>query len=266
MAAAKSRPDLATIGGAVLAVAAIVGGLLLEKGEIKDIAQITAAIIVLGGTLGAVMIATPMETILGAMRRAKDAFSDREPAPKDLVDQLIRYATEARKNGLVSLEKACSSIDDPFLRKALTLAVDGTDLAELRHMMELEMTNEEQVAHAESKVFESAGGFAPTIGIIGAVMGLIQVMKNLANIEEVGHGIAVAFVATVYGVAFSNIFCLPMAAKLKARAEYRIHLAELKLEGVLGIAEGMNPTLLRARLEAFEHGTSGGGSGKSSKK
>ena len=256
MAAAKSKPDLATIGGAVLAVAAIVGGLLLEKGEIKDIAQLTAAIIVLGGTLGAVMIATPMPTILGALRRAKGAFADSEPPASELVDQLIRYASEARKSGLVSLDKACASIDDPFLKKAMTLAVDGTDLAELRHMMELEMTSEEHLAHAEAKVFESAGGFAPTIGIIGAVMGLIQVMKNLANIEEVGHGIAVAFVATVYGVAFSNIFCLPLAAKLKARAEYRIQLAELKLEGVLGIAEGMNPTLLRARLQAFEHGSS----------
>ena len=262
MAAAKSKPDLATIGGAVLAVAAIVGGLLLEKGEIQDIAQLTAGIIVLGGTLGAVMIATPMPTILGAMRRAKGAFVDSEPPASELVDQLIRYATEARKNGLVSLEKVCASIDDPFLKKAMTLAVDGTDLAELRHMMELEMTSEEQVAHAEAKVFESAGGFAPTIGIIGAVLGLIQVMKNLANIEEVGHGIAVAFVATVYGVAFSNIFCLPLAAKLKARAEYRIHLAELKLEGVLGVAEGMNPTLLRARLQAFEHSSSSSGKKK----
>lgn len=262
MAAAKSKPDLATIGGTVLAVTAIVGGLLLEKGEIKDIAQLTAAIIVLGGTLGAVMIATPMPTILGAMRRAKAAIADSEPEPRELVDQLIRYATEARKNGLVSLERACASIEDPFLKKALTFAVDGTDLAELRHMMELEMTAEEHTAHAEAKVFESAGGYAPTIGIIGAVMGLIQVMKNLANIEEVGHGIAVAFVATVYGVAFSNIFCLPLAAKLKARAEHRLQLAELKLEGVLGIAEGMNPTLLRARLEAFEHGSSSSGAKK----
>ena len=257
MAAAKSKPDVGTIGGAALAAAAILGGLLLERGEIRDIAQITAAIIVLGGTGGAVLIATPIETILGAMRRAKTAFLHNDPAASELVEQLIRYATDARRAGLVSLEKTCASIDDPFLRKALTLAVDGTDLAELRHMMELEMTGEEQVAHAEAKVFESAGGFSPTIGIIGAVMGLIQVMKNLANIEEVGHGIAVAFVATVYGVAFSNIVCLPLAAKLKSRAEYRMQLAELKLEGVLGIAEGMNPTLLRARLEAFEHNSSG---------
>ena len=258
MAAAKSKPDLATIGGAILAVAAIVGGLLLEKGEIKDIAQLTAGLIVLGGTAGAVMIATPMATILGALRRVRTALQDNDPGASDLVNQLIGYATDARKTGLVSLEKACASIGDPFLRKALTLAVDGTDLAELRHMMELEMSSEEHVAHAEAKVFESAGGFAPTIGIIGAVMGLIQVMKNLANIEEVGHGIAVAFVATVYGVAFSNIVCLPLAAKIKARTEHRMYLAELKLEGVLGIAEGLNPTLLRSRLEAFEHTSSSG--------
>ncbi len=255
-AAAKSKPDLATIGGAVLAVVAIVGGLLLEKGEIRDIVQLTAALIVLGGTAGAVLIATPLPTILGALRRAKTAFTDSDPDASEIVAQIIRFAADARKSGLVSLEKTSAAIEDPFLRKALCLAVDGADLAELRRMMELEMSSAEHVAHAEAKVFEAAGGFAPTIGIIGAVMGLIQVMKNLANIEEVGHGIAVAFVATVYGVALSNILFLPLAAKMKARSDHRIHLAELKLEGVLGIAEGMNPTLLRAKLEAFEHGSS----------
>lgn len=251
--AAKSRLDVSTLGGGVLAVAAIIGGLLLEKGEIRDIAQYTAAVIVLGGTAGAVMIASPMSCIKGALRRAKSTFSENAQNPKELIEELIKYAGEARKHGIVSLERTAGTIEDPFLRKALTLAVDGTDLVEIRKMMELEMSSEEQRAHSEAKVFESAGGYAPTIGIIGAVMGLIQVMKNLANIDEVGHGIAVAFVATVYGVGFSNLFCLPLAAKMKARTEEQMHLAELKLEGVLGIAEGLNPTLLRAKLDAFDH-------------
>jgi chemotaxis protein MotA len=251
--AEKSRLDVSTVGGIILALAAIIGGLILEKGEVRDIAQITAAIIVLGGTAGAVLIATPLSTMKGAIKRIGTVFSESQAKPGPLIEELIRYATEARKNGIVSLESAAAKIEDPFLRKALTLAVDGADLIEIRKMMEFEMTSAEQRGHAEAKVFESAGGYSPTIGIIGAVMGLIQVMKDLANIDEVGHGIAVAFVATVYGVAFANIFLLPMAAKIKARTEEQIQMAELKLEGVIGIAEGLNPTLLRAKLEAFDH-------------
>jgi chemotaxis protein MotA len=258
--AVKTRIDLSTIAGVVLAVAAIVGGLLLEKGEVRDIAQYTAAVIVLGGTIGAVMIATPVRILTGAFRRVKSIWAEDLQNPSQLIDEIIHLAGEARKNGIVSLEDATNRLDDHFLRKALTLAVDGTDLMEIRRMMELEMTAEEQRAHAEAKVFEAAGGYSPTIGIIGAVLGLIQVMKNLAKIDEVGHGIAVAFVATVYGVAFANIFFLPMAAKIKARVEEKTALSELKLEGVLGIAEGMNPKLLRAKLEAFDHERDPGGS------
>src|SRR5204863_2086770 len=143
---------------------------------------------------------------------------------------------------------------DPFLKKALNLAVDGTDLTEIRKIMELEIELEEHHAEAEAKVFESAGGYAPTIGIIGAVMGLIQVRKNLANIEEVGHGIAVAFVATVYGVGISNIFLIPAGNKIKARIEQQVELQQLVLEGVIGIIEGLNPKLIRSKLEAFQVG------------
>jgi chemotaxis protein MotA len=140
---------------------------------------------------------------------------------------------------------------DPFLRKALNLAVDGCDLQEIRKMMELEIDLAEERAEAEAKVFETAGGYAPTIGIIGAVLGLIQVMKKLADTEQVGHGIAVAFVATVYGVAFANIFFLPIAQKIRARARTERASKELMLEGVCGIVEGLNPKLIRSNLEAF---------------
>ena len=255
--AGGKRPDVATFAGILIALGGIVGGLILEGGEITDIAQYTAAIIVLGGTLGAVLIATPLPVVIGSLKQMMAVFFDKAVTPDSTIEEIIGYATKARKNGIVSLEQDADAVADPFLRKALNLAVDGTDLQELRKMMELEITLEEQHAEAEAKVFEAAGGFAPTIGIIGAVMGLIQVMKNLENIEEVGHGIAVAFVATVYGVGISNIFFLPAANKIKARVHKEILIKELILEGVVGIVEGLNPKLIRSKLEAYGNDGSG---------
>ncbi|HLJ16850.1 MAG TPA: flagellar motor protein [Bryobacteraceae bacterium] len=248
---ASAKPDLASISGIVLALAGILGGLILEKGSIRDVAQITAALIVLGGTLGATLLNTPLPVLSGAFRRLNSVFLDRTLPPGGLIEEIIGYAAKARKNGLVSLEQEAQSIEDPFLSKALNLAVDGTDLQEIRKMLELEIGLEEQTAEAEAKVFESAGGYSPTIGIIGAVLGLIQVMKNLANIDEVGRGIAVAFVATVYGVALANLFLLPAANKIKARVYQDVQRKELMLEGVIGIVEGLNPKLIRSKLEAY---------------
>jgi len=252
-----SRPDIATIGGIALALGGIIGGLLMEGGKIRDISQITAAVIVLGGTLGAVMVSTPMSVLKGALLRLIQILLDKTQPPDAAIEELIAYATKARKNGLVSLESEAAAIQDPFLKKALTLAVDGTDLQEIRSMMQLDMDITDSRAQAEAKVFECGGGYSPTIGIIGAVMGLIQVMKNLANIEEVGHGIAVAFVATVYGVALANILLLPAAAKIKSRIERDTELKELKLEGVIAIVEGLNPKLIRSKLDAYRYGAKG---------
>jgi chemotaxis protein MotA len=249
-----ARPDIATLGGILLAFGGILGGLLMEGGKIKDVSQITAAIIVLGGTFGAVMVSTPLSVLNGAALRLIHILLDKTQAPDAAIEEIIAFATKARKNGLVSLENDALQIQDPFLRKALTLAVDGTDLQEMRNMMQLEIDMGESRAMAEAKVFECAGGYSPTIGIIGAVMGLIQVMKNLANIEEVGHGIAVAFVATVYGVALANILLLPAATKIKSRIESEMELKQLKLEGVVGIVEGLNPKLIRSKLDAYRHG------------
>ena len=249
------RPDFATLGGIVLAFGGIVGGLIMEGGKLKDISQFTAAIIVLGGTCGAVMVSTPMGTLLGAARRLVHVILDKTEPPDAVIEELIGYAASARRNGLVSLEDDALQVEDPFLRKALNLAVDGTDLQEIRGMMQLDIELGENQALAEARVFESAGGYSPTIGIIGAVLGLIQVMKNLANIEEVGHGIAVAFVATVYGVGLANIVLLPASTKIRARIESETALKELKLEGVVAIVEGMNPKLIRNKLEAYQHET-----------
>jgi chemotaxis protein MotA len=249
--AGKTKPDLASIAGLLVAFGGILGGLIIEGGKLKDVAQFTAAMIVLGGTAGAVMVSMPQKVILGGLKRLKGVFLDSTPDFEGMIEEVIGYATKARKNGLVSLEQEAETIQDPFLKKAVTLAVDGTDLQELRKMLELEIGIEEEHADAEAKVFECAGGYAPTVGIIGAVMGLIQVMKNLANIDEVGHGIAVAFVATVYGVGLSNLILLPAANKMKARAHGETKRKELILEGVTGIVEGLNPKLIRAKLESY---------------
>lgn len=251
---AGSRPDFATLGGIAVALAGILGGLLLEKGSLQDVAQMTAAMIVLGGTLGAVLVTTPLPVFLRACKGLGGAFIEKGNSTASTVESLIHYATIARKNGIVSLEREASKIDDPFLRKALNLAVDGTDLQEIRKMMEIDISLTEMAGESEAKVWEAAGGYAPTIGIIGAVMGLIQVMKNLEDIKAVGHGIAVAFVATVYGVASANIFFLPVANKLRGRAKAASVIKDLVLEGVVGIVEGLNPTLLRMKLESYNQG------------
>jgi chemotaxis protein MotA len=263
---AEARPDFASLAGILLALGGIIGGLLMEGGKIRDVSQITAAMIVLGGTFGAVMVATPIRVLQGAALRLVHVLMDKTGSPDEAIEELIVYATKARKNGLVSLESEALGIHDPFLRKALTLAVDGTDLQEIRNMMQLEMDTVENRALAEAKVFESAGGFSPTIGIIGAVMGLIQVMKNLANIEEVGRGIAVAFVATLYGVGLANIILLPAATKIKSRVEWETEMKALKLEGVVAIVEGLNPKLIRSKLDAYRHEESAGAKDKGKEK
>lgn len=245
------RPDFATFGGIVLALLGIVGGLILEGGELADITQVTAAMIVLGGTIGAVLIHTPLHTVTGGVKRLVNVFFEKGASAEAAVEELLGYATKARKNGIVSLEEDAPRASDPFLVKALTLAVDGTDIQEIRKMMELEIGIQEHHGEAEAKVFEAAGGYSPTIGIIGAVLGLIQVMKNLSDIDKVGHGIAVSFVATVYGVAVANIVFLPAANKIKARVQAEVQMREMMLEGVIAIVEGLNPKLIRSKLEAY---------------
>jgi len=246
-----AKPDFTTFGGLLLAIGGIAGGLVLEGGRLQDVAQITSAIIVLGGTIGAVMITTPLPVLIRAAKQLGNVFFSSTEAMAERIEEIIELATQARRNGILSLELRAANIQDLFLRNALDLAVDGVEPARIRDIMELEIGLFEQDAEAEAKVFEAAGGYAPTIGIIGAVLGLIQVMRNLADIDEVGRGIAVAFVATIYGVASANLFFLPAAGKLKARAHEMVRIRELTLEGILGIAEGVNHRLIRVKLEAF---------------
>ncbi|HEX7362908.1 MAG TPA: flagellar motor protein [Bryobacteraceae bacterium] len=251
MAGKRAKPDWATLGGLAVAGACILGGLLLEGGQVADVAQLTAGLIVIGGTIGAVMITTPLPMLWAAMRKLPTIFRAPRASSEEEIEQIIDLAKRARKGGIVSLESDAEALEDPFLRKALSLAVDGNDVRDIRSIMELEIEMSGQRGEEEARVFEAAGGYAPTIGILGAVLGLIQVMKHLEDMDKVGHGIAVAFVATVYGVGSANLFFLPVASKLKLRLDQAQEMKELMLEGVIKIAEGMNPRLIRMHLEAY---------------
>jgi chemotaxis protein MotA len=248
------KPDLATLAGIGLAAGGILGGLFLEKGQLSDIVQVTAALIVCGGTVGAVLITNPLHVVMRALGAARHVLLEPSEPYGPAIEEIIAFAAKSRRNGIVSLEQDAEAIKSGFLKKALNLAVDGADLQVLRHMMETELEITEHSLESEAKVWESAGGYAPTIGIIGAVMGLIQVMKHLEDIREVGHGIAVAFVATVYGVGAANILLLPVANKLRFRARQEIALREMMLEGVIAIVEGLNPKIIRMKLESFTEG------------
>ncbi len=249
--------DKASIVGIVLAIGGILGGMMIEGGSIAQIAQPTAAIIVLGGTIGAVMLQFPLEIFLSACKQGLRVFINKSTDGEALLTQLVAFANKARKNGIVSLDSDLVSVTDPFLKQALMLAIDGTEPSEVRKIMQMELDNKS--AHEENipKVFESAGGFSPTVGIIGAVLGLIQVMQHLENIDEVGRGIAVAFVATIYGVALANLICLPAAGKLKIRQHDEQVIKEMMIEGVISIVEGMNPRMIEMKLRTFlgEHKT-----------
>ena len=243
--------DKSTWGGIILALTGILAGLILEGGKIAQIIQPTAAMIVFGGTLGAVMIQFPLSIMIGAAKGLVHVFFDRGKNPNVVIKELVGYANKARKDGIVSLDAQLGSIQDPFLKKTLMLAIDGAEPQELRKMMELELDNQDEHGEKLSQVFEAAGGFAPTIGIIGAVLGLIQVMQHLENITEVGKGIAVAFVATIYGVGSANILFLPWAGKLKIKLREEQVLREMTLEGVVSILEGMNPRMLETKLLGY---------------
>jgi chemotaxis protein MotA len=243
--------DKASWGGVVLGVGGIVGGLLLEGGRLSQVLQPTAAMIVFGGTAGAVLIQFPLPIVLNAVRRLVHVFFQPKHDPGAMVQELVRYANRARREGIVSLDAEIETIQEPFLKKSLMLAVDGTESQELRTMMELELDTQADYEDKIPQVFESAGGFSPTIGIIGAVLGLIQVMQHLDKIDEVGRGIAVAFVATIYGVGAANLFLLPAAGKLRIRIREEQLLREMTLEGVISILEGMNPRMLAAKLSGY---------------
>jgi chemotaxis protein MotA len=240
-----------SIGGVLLAVAGIVAGLLLEGGNLGQVLQPTAALIVFGGTLGAVLVQFPARTVFDAFRSLGNLFTGSAERDAKLVQELVAFANKARRQGVVSLDADLTSIQDPFLKQTLMLAVDGTEPTDVRNIMRVNLESLAEQEESLPAVFESAGGFSPTIGILGAVLGLIQVMQHLDNIQEVGRGIAVAFVATIYGVGIANLFFLPFAGKMHMRVHCVHRSREMILEGVISILEGINPRMLEIKLNGF---------------
>src|SRR6059058_5680768 len=243
--------DLATLLGLAIAFVGILLGQAIEGGSVFQILQPTAAMIVFGGTLGATMIGFPLSVIKQAASDLMHVFKDDDIEPNAVIDEIIKFTNKARREGIISLEKDASGVKDDFFRKSIMMAVDGSEPKELRQTMEVELQYMEERGEHSPKVYEAAGGYAPTIGIIGAVLGLIQVMQHLDNIEEVGKGIAVAFVATIYGVGVANLFFLPASGKIKMRMRQEQILREMMLEGVIAILEGMNPRMLEMKLTGF---------------
>jgi chemotaxis protein MotA len=243
--------DKSSFAGLAIALGGILLGLVLEGGKLTQILQPTAAIIVFGGTIGAVMLQFPLRVVFASVRHLGQVFFDNSRDPQSLIAEIVRYANKARKEGIIALDSELEGIQDPFLKKTLMLAIDGTEPQEIRKMMELELDNQAEHDDNIPRVFESAGGFSPTIGIIGAVLGLIQVMQHLDDIGEVGRGIAVAFVATIYGVGAANLFFLPAGGKIKLRLRQDQTRREMVLEGVISILEGMNPRMIETKLMAF---------------
>jgi chemotaxis protein MotA len=243
--------DITTLGGIVLAIGMILAGQALEGGHVGSILQLTAALIIFGGTFGAVMVAFPKKDFVRGMKLLGMAFTEKHADLGALTRQLVDFASVARRDGVLALEGRLGEVNDPFLRRALQFVVDGVDASVTRSTLEaaIDADFEENVVGA--KVWESAGGFAPTIGILGAVLGLIHVMENLNDPTKLGGGIATAFVATVYGVGSANIFFLPFANKIKRKLALEKERKTVICEGVLSIQEGLNPRVLEERLRAF---------------
>lgn len=237
--------------GIILSIAAIIVGQALEGGHVGSILQFTAFLIVMGGTFGAVMVNYPLPIFLKGFKLALGAIFTGKLDHEGFISQLENFAQVARKEGILALESKLKDVKDPFLRRGLQYVIDGTEPATLEKILGIEMAYEEEREMLSAKVFESAGGFAPTVGILGAVLGLIHVMENLADPSKLGSGIATAFVATVYGVGSANLLFLPLAGNIKIKIRSRGVLKELIIEGLIAIATGENPRLLREKLEGF---------------
>jgi chemotaxis protein MotA len=246
--------DFATLAGLVAGVGFILLGQAIEGGHAGSLVQGASALIVFGGTLGTVLVAFPGRDLKKALRLLGQAFGDKKHDPGKVVKEVVELASLARRDGVLALESKLGALQDPFLRRAMQLLVDGVDATVARTTLETEIELEYEENAAAAKVYESAGGFAPTVGIIGAVLGLIHVMENLSDPTKLGPGIAVAFVATVYGVGISNLVLLPLANKLKRKLVGEKERKTLIAEGVLGIQDGLNPRVLEEKLRAFAGG------------
>jgi len=245
------RIDFLTILGLIIGVAAILVGQQLEGGELSTLINGPAALIVIGGTLGAVMLQSPLMVFVRAIKMSWWMISTPQKNNEEVIQKIISWSNIARREGLLGLENIEDSEDDPFSRKGLQLLIDGSEPDSIRTIMEVDIHTRESFDLQAAKVFESMGGYSPTIGIIGAVLGLIQVMGNLSDPSKLGGGIAVAFVATIYGVALANLVLLPTSNKLKSIVKSDAHFHEMIVEGLVSIAEGENPRNIETKLLGF---------------
>ncbi|MET0339367.1 MAG: flagellar motor protein [Polyangiales bacterium] len=243
--------DVGSLIGLLLGLGAILVGNALEGGHLSALLQPTALLIVGGGTIGATLLGNPLPVFVRAVKALRTVFIDESRDVDRLITEIVGYAQLARREGIIALEDPLAHASDPFLSRALMMAVDGNDSKTMRDNLDTMISHYEDDREQLAKVWESAGGYAPTIGIVGAVMGLIHVMQNLADVQAVGKGIAVAFVATIYGVSFANLLLLPVAAKLKLKVKAEAKHLEMMMEGALAIQEGMNPSLIREKLRSF---------------
>lgn len=242
--------DFLTVIGVVIALGSILGGQVLEGGHIGSIVQLTAFVIVIGGTIGAICIQHPLSVMLKGFSSLSLALFDRKQDGMAEIKKIIELAHIARKQGLLALEGKLKGITDPFFRKGMQLIVDGTDPKLIHEILETEVAHAEEEGLTAAKVWESAGGYAPTIGILGAVLGLIHVMENLADPSKLGSGIATAFVATVYGVGSANLLFLPLGNKIKLKHKREASLHRMMIIGLVGVAQGDNPRLLQEKMES----------------
>jgi len=245
---ARSRVDFGSLIGAPLAIGLILIGQAIEGGSVRSLLQVAAALVVFGGTAGAVLLSYGSADVITAVRSVRAAYADSLEPAAAVITRVLAYANRARRTGILSLEAELEAEPDPFLRRALRLAVDGSSQSQIRHALELEMELLADREDVPARVFESAGGYAPTIGILGAVIGLIHVMGNLTDPAKLGSGVAVAFVATIYGVGSANLILLPVASKLRQRAEASTRRREMLIDAALAVQEGINPRLIEQRF------------------
>ena len=243
--------DIFAVIGLFFGITMILTGQAMEGGNLGQLLQITAAFIVLGGTTGAVILSFPPKTLASAFKLLKDVFMPPKSDFKALITEIGGFATKARKEGIIALEKEAGNASDPLLSLGLGSVADGTDPTLVREMMENQVSQLEQYVHNAAKVFESFGGYSPTLGIIGAVMGLIQVMQNLSDPSKLGAGIAVAFVATIYGLFAANLVMIPLGTRIKFIYQNVFLYKEMIIEGVLSIQAGESPVLIERKLQSF---------------
>ncbi len=243
--------DFSSLIGIAVALAGIVGGQLLEGGYAGSLLQSAAFVIVLGGTAGAVMVQNPARVFARGVSMAKWVVVPPEFEPQRLIADILRWSHAARKEGLLALDQHASMAADGLARKGLQLLVDGAEPEKLREAMEGEIITFEEYHRQAARIWEAAGGYAPTIGILGAVLGLIHVMENLSDPARLGSGIAVAFVATIYGVGLANLVFLPIANKLKALIAKQVLVREILVDGLVAIANGENPRMIENRLFGY---------------